>query len=131
MPPKLGSKYFEIQPYREVDVPVVDSRAVRKLRLKFPLALLLLQLVTAQLFGQHTPAGTTIQILGTGGTALLGGDLTDPENDGVDAPGMAQNPEGNWNWANIKSSHKPDFDTGESSFNIFDNAVGGGNAKWC
>lgn len=70
-----------------------------------------------------------ISILGTGAEFLLGGDLTDPENDGLDELGAAADP--SWNWAEITASHEPDFEGGENSFNIFDNKVGGGNAKWC
>jgi len=75
------------------------------------------------------PNTTTIEILGVGAEALLGGDLTDPENDGLDALGGATDP--SWNWAGITASHEPDFEGGENSFNIFDNKVGGGNDKWC
>lgn len=74
-------------------------------------------------------APTKIEILGTGAAALLGRDLTDPENDGLDALGAATDP--SWNWAGITSSHEPDFEGGENAFNIFDNKVGGGNDKWC
>jgi hypothetical protein len=73
--------------------------------------------------------GVQIDVLGTGAEALLGSDLTDPENDGEDALGAATSP--TWNWAGITSSHEPDFEGGENSFNIFDNKVGGGNDKWC
>ncbi|HUS36738.1 MAG TPA: LamG-like jellyroll fold domain-containing protein [Verrucomicrobiae bacterium] len=71
----------------------------------------------------------TIQILGTGAESLLKGDLTDPDNNGLDALGAATDP--SWNWVSINSSHEPDFEGGENSFNIFDNKVGGGNDKWC
>ncbi len=74
-------------------------------------------------------AETTIEILGVGAESLLGGDLTDPENDGLDALGAKNDP--SWNWADITSSHEPDFEGGEFAFNIFDNKVGGGNDKWC
>jgi hypothetical protein len=67
------------------------------------------------------PAGT---VLGTGTGALLGGDLTDPENDGA--------PDSNVNYnATFSSTNEPGFGGGEFSFNVFDNQVGGGNAKWC
>jgi hypothetical protein len=71
----------------------------------------------------------TIQSLGTGTAALIGGDLTDPENDGIDQAGAAADP--TWNWVSINSSVKPDFNGGESAFNVFDNKVGGGDDKWC
>ena len=71
---------------------------------------------------------TTTEILGAGLEFLLGGDLTDPENDGDEAAGPASP---TWNWAGITSSHEPSFDNGEAAFNIFDNKVGPGNDKWC
>ncbi|MEZ5324762.1 MAG: discoidin domain-containing protein [Verrucomicrobiales bacterium] len=62
--------------------------------------------------------------LGTGTAALLGGDLTDPENDG--------DPEADVNYnATFNASEEAAFGGGESAFNIFDNEVGGGNSKWC
>ena len=73
--------------------------------------------------------GTRIEVLGVGAEFLLGSDLTDKENDGLDELGAASDP--SWNWASISSSHEPDFEGGENSFNIFDNKVGGGNDKWC
>jgi hypothetical protein len=80
--------------------------------------------------GVTTLAGAqaTIESLGTGTAALIGGDLTDPENDGNEAAGPA---DPSWNWAEITSSHEPGFDGAEAAFNVFDNTVGGGNAKWC
>lgn len=82
--------------------------------------------------------GATMEILGIGSAALLGGDLTDPENDGNEAAGPD---DPSWNWAAIFSNSEPGFDAvpvagtpagGERSYNVFDNvADGGGNAKWC
>jgi len=63
-------------------------------------------------------------ILGTGTAALLDGDLTDPENDGAPDANTGYN-------AAFSSSEEPGFGGGEFAFNVFDNAVGGGNAKWC
>lgn len=83
---------------------------------------------SSNLVAQTTP-NVLVEILGTGAESLLGGDLTDPENDGEDALGAATS--ATWNWASITSSHEPDFEGGENSFNIFDNKVGGGNDKWC
>lgn len=77
---------------------------------------------------QTTP-NVQIEILGTGVESLLGGDLTDPENDGLDELGAAEDP--SWNWVGITASVEPDFEGGENAFNIFDNKVGGGNDKWC
>jgi hypothetical protein len=79
-----------------------------------------------------TPNGATIQFLGTGTGALVGGDLTDPENDGSDAV-----PEGSgFNWSSITSTTRPYFSTAgsaqlEGGFDVFDNKVGGGEAKFC
>ena len=78
---------------------------------------------------QTTTPGVTVEILGVGAEFLLGGDLTDPENDGLDALDAAEDP--SWNWKSISASHEPNFEGGENSFNIFDNKVGGGNDKWC
>ena len=63
-------------------------------------------------------------ILGTGTAALLGRDLTDPENDGAPDANTGYN-------ATFTSSEEPGFGGGEFAFNVFDNQVGGGNAKWC
>jgi hypothetical protein len=63
-------------------------------------------------------------VLGTGAGALLGGDLTDPENDGQADANVGYN-------ATFSSNNEPGFGGGEFSFNVFDNQVGGGNAKWC
>jgi len=64
------------------------------------------------------------EILGTGTASLLGGDLTDPEDDG--------NPEADEGYNVIFSSNdEPGFGGGEFSFNVFDNILGPGNDKWC
>ena len=64
------------------------------------------------------------KVLGTGTGSLIGGDLTDPEDDG--------NPEANEGYnAKFTSSEEPGFGGGENAFNVFDNQLGGGNAKWC
>ena len=78
------------------------------------------------------PSGPTVvkvQVLGIGAGALLGGPLTDPDGNGLDALGGASSP--TWDWAGITASIEPDFEGGENSFNIFDHKVGGGNDKWC
>ncbi|MFT5190696.1 MAG: hypothetical protein ACI957_003732, partial [Verrucomicrobiales bacterium] len=76
------------------------------------------------------PGGkVTIVILGTGTESLLGGDLTDPENDGLDEAGAGMDP--SWNWVAITGNIEDDFGDPEAAFNIFDNQVGGGGAKWC
>jgi hypothetical protein len=86
------------------------------------------------LLGLSTQAQTTtpnvkVEILGIGASALLGGPLTDPDGNGLDAAGGAT--DSSWNWAGITSSHEPDFEGAESAFNIFDHKVGGGADKWC
>ena len=64
------------------------------------------------------------EVLGTGTGALLGGDLTDPEDDG--------DPEADKNYnAKFSASDEPGFGGGESAFNVFDNVLGPSNAKWC
>ncbi|MCG9129948.1 PEP-CTERM sorting domain-containing protein [Candidatus Poribacteria bacterium] len=64
------------------------------------------------------------ELLGTGTNSLLGGDLTDPENDGAADADEGYN-------AKFSSNNEPGFGGGEFSFNVFDNILGGGNAKWC
>ncbi len=86
-------------------------------------------LLGLNLNAQTTTPNVKVEILGTGTESLLGKPLTDPEGDGLDELGAATDP--SWNWKNITSSHEPDFQGGENSFNIFDHKVGGGNDKWC
>ncbi|CAN7299564.1 PEP-CTERM sorting domain-containing protein [Pseudoduganella sp. LjRoot289] len=65
-----------------------------------------------------------VVVRGSGTTALIGGDLTDPENNG--------NPEADVGYnASFRSSVEQGFGGGEYAFNVFDNQVGGGNDKWC
>lgn len=69
-------------------------------------------------------AAQAVVVRGTGAAALIGGDLTDPENNG--------NPEADIGYnATFRSSIEPGFGGGEYAFNVFDNQVGGGNSKWC
>ena len=89
----------------------------------------LLPLLGLQTRAQTTTPNVAVEILGVGADALLGGPLTDPDGDGLDELDGATDP--SWDWAEITSSHEPDFEGGENSFNIFDHKVGGGNAKWC
>ena len=65
-------------------------------------------------------------ILGIGTGALLGGDLTDPEDDGDDSTANGSN----FNWVSINASSKNTFN-GEGAYNVFDNKVGPGAMKWC
>ncbi|MGI9242983.1 MAG: LamG-like jellyroll fold domain-containing protein, partial [Verrucomicrobiales bacterium] len=63
-------------------------------------------------------------VLGIGTEALLGGDLTDPEDDG--------DPESDLNYnAVFDSNEEMGFAGGEFAFNVFDNLLGPGNDKWC
>ncbi len=64
------------------------------------------------------------EILGVGTESLLGGDLTDPEDDGAADADEGYN-------AIFTANDEPGFGGGESAFNVFDNILGGGNAKWC
>ena len=64
------------------------------------------------------------KVLGTGTGSLIGGDLTDPEDDGQPDVDDGYN-------AIFSSSEEPGFGGGEFAFNVFDNQLGPGNAKWC
>ena len=74
-----------------------------------------------------TPNGTQASILGVNAAALLGFDLTDPDGNGNDTTNTG------FDWVSISSSQGGDpSSTGEGSGgNVFDNKVGGGEAKWC
>lgn len=64
------------------------------------------------------------EILGAGTEFLIGGDLTDPEDDGA--------PDENEGYdAVFRASDEEGFGGGEFAFNVFDNLLGGGNDKWC
>lgn len=69
---------------------------------------------------------------------LLGGDLTDPEDDGIQGPteiGPPQTAGENFNWVSITASSEEYFGefgaATEGAFDIFDNQIGGGNNKLC
>ena len=64
------------------------------------------------------------KILGTGTGSLLGGDLTDPEDDGDPEADKGYN-------AIFSANEEPGFGGGEFAFNVFDNRLGPGNDKWC
>ena len=70
------------------------------------------------------PMAQAEEVLGTGTESLLGGDLTDPEDDGAPDADQGYN-------ATFTSSEEPGFGGGEFAFNVFDNQLGPGNAKWC
>lgn len=79
--------------------------------------------------------GVTITSLGTGTGALLGGDLTDPEDDGDDrrdplvpGDGLAER---NWDFVDAVANEKSSFADHEAAFNVFDNKLGPGQDKWC
>ena len=74
--------------------------------------------------------------LGTGTGALIGGDLTDPENDGTEGnvPGDGDWSSLNWNWISIEASGENyfgNFGGSEGAYDVFDNTIGAGQAKWC
>ena len=62
--------------------------------------------------------------LGTGTDSLIGGDLTDPEDDGKPEEDKKYN-------ATFTANDEPGFGGGESAFNVFDNRLGPSNDKWC
>ena len=64
------------------------------------------------------------EVLGIGTGSLLGGDLTDPEDDGAPDADEGYN-------AIFSANEEPGFGGGEFAFNVFDNILGPGNAKWC
>ena len=64
------------------------------------------------------------EVLGTGTDSLIGGDLTDPEDDGEPEADEGYN-------AIFTANDEPGFGGGESAFNVFDNILGPGNDKWC
>jgi hypothetical protein len=76
-------------------------------------------LLLALLAAWALPCGAS-QIL----TGLIGGDLTDPENDGAADADVGYN-------ATFFTDDEPGFGGGEFTFNVFDNLVGGSNHKWC
>ena len=85
--------------------------------LRFTLLLLALGAFTA---GQ----AQAVVVRGTGTGALVGGDLTDPENNGDQAGN-------NYNVVTFFADQEASFGGGEAAFNVFDNVVGGGDDKWC
>ncbi len=74
--------------------------------------------------GLAAPPAAALTVLGAGTAALLGGDLTDPENDGNDATGAG------FNWVSTAASSENYFGN-EGALDAFDNQVGELNAKWC
>ncbi len=83
-------------------------------------------ILSALLFGACLLAAhaQAVVVRGTGTAALVGHDLTDPENNGL--------PESDVNYnASFRSSFNPGFGGYEGAYNVFDNRVGGNNDKWC
>ena len=84
-----------------------------------------------------TPAIPLISVI----PGLLGGDLTDPEDDGIEGdtvPAAGDTPQTagtNFNWIGITANAEEYFSgfgaAGEGSFDLFDNLIGGGAAKLC
>ncbi|MEO7494247.1 MAG: PEP-CTERM sorting domain-containing protein [Massilia sp.] len=68
-------------------------------------------------------AAEAVVVRGTGTGALVGGDLTDPENNGNPDSYVGYN-------AVFRTSSNPGF-TGETAYNVFDNRLGPGSDKWC
>ena len=85
---------------------------------------LFLKIITFLILIGMSENSYSVTVLGTGTSALVGDDLTDPENDGVDGAHT------NWNWSSISASSEPRW-TGEGSYNVFDNKVGSSQNKWC
>lgn len=82
------------------------------------------------------PPVWVINDLGTGTAALIGGDLTDPENDGIEGnvPVDGDWSSLNWNWVSIEASGENyfgNFGGSEGAYDVFDNVIGPGQAKWC
>ena len=120
-----GTVRFQVNKYT-LDVPAKPYTFIRfeATRTADPL----FQLGEIEYFGLFGIGEPKIEILGTGTAALIGGDLTDPDNNGNKDGGPG---DPSWNWESITSNNEPGFGGGEFSFNIFDNRVGGGNDKWC
>ncbi len=78
------------------------------------------------------PTAHAYELLGVGTEFLIGGDLTDPEDDGnPEAPDVDEGSLHEGYDAVFASSEEPGFGGGEFAYNVFDNVVGGGNDKWC
>ena len=83
-------------------------------------------LLSALLFGACLLAANAqaVVVRGTGTAALVGHDLTDPENDGLPDSDVNYN-------AKFRSSFAAGFGGYELAFTVFDNRVGPSNDKWC
>ena len=81
-------------------------------------------LMMAFVIGNPINIAQAEEVLGTGTASLIGGDLTDPEDDGAADADEGYN-------AIFSSNEEPGFGGGEFSFNVFDNRLGPSNDKWC
>ncbi|MDX2418317.1 MAG: hypothetical protein QNK19_12730 [Xanthomonadales bacterium] len=73
-------------------------------------------------------------ILGTGTAALIGGDLSDPTNSLDNTAGTTTASAIPTLWVSASATSEPGFSPAEGNeraFDIFDNTIGGGTAKWC
>ena len=92
-------------------------------------------IVSIFLCGQFLITNTSAStVLGTGTAALLGGDLSDPTDsldNTVNTTTASAIPS---LWVSAIASSEPGFSPAvgnERAFDIFDNTVGSGSAKWC
>lgn len=96
---------------------------------------LLLLSVCLAFAGAMLPSNAlAVTSLGTGTGALLGGDLTDPDNNINDNVPASPNGGSGFNWVSATATTEPWFSPGigsEGAFDVFDNKVGGGETKWC
>jgi hypothetical protein len=87
------------------------------------------------LLGWGATTATAVTSLGTGTGALLGGDLTDPQdNIDDDVPGNPPFFGSNFNFVNATATSENFFTPGggnEGALDVFDNKVDSGEAKWC
>src|SRR4029079_13012111 len=73
------------------------------------------------------PRAYAALVIGTGAHAVLGHDLTDPEDDGIATPAST----GTNFTATFSASEEAALGGGEASFNVFDNHIAPGDDKWC
>ena len=78
------------------------------------------------------PVAHAYESLGTGSLALVRGDATDPQNNGDEICVVnGSTPLQCGFEATFSGNNEPQFGGGEGAFNVFDNSVASGNAKWC
>ena len=80
-------------------------------------------LMVVCLCAMATTDAKALNILGTGNGALVGNDLTDPDQNGTSAGANYD--------ATFFASNEAGFGGGEFAFNVFSNTAGGGGNKWC